>query len=1398
MPAAVRLLVEENLLTPDNRRDTIAIGRVGAEGVAEADVRKLVDRRLLRKEPRLGHEYVEIVHDKLVPTIAAKRDERRRRERDEAERKEKEAAEEARRAREAEEQQKREEELREKAEEEKQRAEAEKLRAEAERLRADAERLRAEEGERRRELAEKLAATRKRRTAILWVLVAVLAFTAAFLPTYVVWTARQTDKQKKTAAGDARIEENDKRAADLADLAWRAAADQRWDDVARMLSSAYHAVDDSRRIRAELPATSVRGSRPEPAAPPLLALLASRFEANAGRVETTFADASGIGTFVLTPDGRVAAQLGTDGLNVKLIDLSGKAPARGAKAPGKPGAPSEKELGPKDVEVIDTFSGAIRGLATSGDGALLFGQGDKGQIVVWRIADGERRLGFRTRLARPRLSVDRAGRRLVLWDRDVGKAMLVALDVAEDHVAIGHAVELSVDHPRSKPPGPSGWAFVGDWSAIVPTPDGAHVVGLWDDTWLREADPRERKGHTDVTLWSASGGRSVAHVSIPGHVSSASLSEDGALLAALSDDGDVRVFRLGEGRLDLVSTLPQRLPKEGWISFQDRQRALLVATEGTIALWDLASPEAPKQRFEITTGGLPRSAVIAPGGKEALVWAGDEIRLYDLALGQPRAAAPLPEAERRGGPGVNVQLRAYDGGRRVITARDDALRVRSLGGDERPLDRYLWGEAVSARATFSSILPRAGIVEDVADDGDTIAVLADGAVSLVRAGGPNRLQISAFRPKDPALVRAARLRGGRIAALDGSGGVRFGDARVSTLRHARDEAGAGGLLALAEGGAWAATAGRGPKVYVWDADGDQLAWAGDVRQKTSASPYTGDEVAVTAIAVTADEPEHPRVIVGDARGGVRAMKTGGAAKRIVWSTVGFDPSPHHEAVHAVEIGPAGRIATGAEDGTIALWEKDGRIVRTWTIEAPQSGAVRVLRFADEGRLLVSGGADGAAHVWRTTDGAEVCTVKHGDEITGIALERGAAARAASVDASGTAVVWKIATCEPIRSLRGMAYAGFLAAAHDRVVTVRRTGRVELWPTSGAGSDVPRDSPRGTAAWGVFLGADTLATGDEEGSLFAWKLSTASAPPEQLAGEIGGIPAVASANNRAVAITPEGLVRAWSSGTIDGGFAGRLPIERGWSVRAAALADGGQKLFTLEEGPDAALRGRTFTWPKWTEADAATELRGGTRCDASAGAAGRVFAASATDHGVRALVVDGSGCARIWDQGGKLVVEDLGPSGSTADPSGRVAAAAIGGTGDRLLLASSDGAVSTWEIEGDALHRLALERRRHTARVRAVAFHPGGRFAVTAGDDDQAWLWDTRDGRPLARLGAHPAPIHWVAFRPDGDEVVTGGADGWMRVWSTRTETGDPQHVLDVLGAWLPELRKQPAAGPVTP
>jgi eukaryotic-like serine/threonine-protein kinase len=90
-------------------------------------------------------------------------------------------------------------------------------------------------------------------------------------------------------------------------------------------------------------------------------------------------------------------------------------------------------------------------------------------------------------------------------------------------------------------------------------------------------------------------------------------------------------------------------------------------------------------------------------------------------------------------------------------------------------------------------------------------------------------------------------------------------------------------------------------------------------------------------------------------------------------------------------------------------------------------------------------------------------------------------------------------------------------------------------------------------------------------------------------------------------------------------------------------------------------------------------------------------------------------------------------------------------------------LADWQRE---LHPLR-GRLDHGAWVRAVAFSPDGRLALTAGDDGSARLWDPATAQPVGIPLAHGAPVRWASFLEEGKAVLTGGGDA-VRVWDAES------------------------------
>ena len=90
---AIRIFVEDRLLTVSGFRSTVPLEEATHAGIADEDIRTLVDRRLIRIEERLGILHLELTHDLLTKVVQKSRAERQEREQRERENKQRETEE---------------------------------------------------------------------------------------------------------------------------------------------------------------------------------------------------------------------------------------------------------------------------------------------------------------------------------------------------------------------------------------------------------------------------------------------------------------------------------------------------------------------------------------------------------------------------------------------------------------------------------------------------------------------------------------------------------------------------------------------------------------------------------------------------------------------------------------------------------------------------------------------------------------------------------------------------------------------------------------------------------------------------------------------------------------------------------------------------------------------------------------------------------------------------------------------------------------------------------------------------------------------------------------------------------------------------------------------------------
>jgi len=79
---------------------------------------------------------------------------------------------------------------------------------------------------------------------------------------------------------------------------------------------------------------------------------------------------------------------------------------------------------------------------------------------------------------------------------------------------------------------------------------------------------------------------------------------------------------------------------------------------------------------------------------------------------------------------------------------------------------------------------------------------------------------------------------------------------------------------------------------------------------------------------------------------------------------------------------------------------------------------------------------------------------------------------------------------------------------------------------------------------------------------------------------------------------------------------------------------------------------------------------------------------------------------------------------------------------------------------------------HKGSVRAVAYSPDGRFALSGGGypdgDSTIRLWEVTTGKEICQFNGHSRWVNSVAFSPDGRHVLSGSSDQTVRLWDVAT------------------------------
>ena len=512
-----------------------------------------------------------------------------------------------------------------------------------------------------------------------------------------------------------------------------------------------------------------------------------------------------------------------------------------------------------------------------------------------------------------------------------------------------------------------------------------------------------------------------------------------------------------------------------------------------------------------------------------------------------------------------------------------------------------------------------------------------------------------------------------------------------------------------------------------------------------------------------------------------------------------------------------RLATGFQNGTVAVWDLDSR-EQIWSVSA-HTDKISGMGFSSDGTRVASVSLDQTLRVFNADTGSILLTIGPvGYRLRCVEFSPDGQQLAAACAQEGilaTAKVWNARSGTLQFELRGHSDSTeTIAYSPDgqRLVTGSVDGTVKLWNAASGTELRTHVGHRGVVQTVAFSpdGAQ-LASGSTDGTLRVWDADTGQ---ELTRHRTGGAVAWLSYSTDGDKIASSGDVgiKVWEAQ----GPSDVLLLHHGGGVFDCDFSPDGRKIASCGEDGTIrlwdrktakllyVLRGHeasvlSLAWHPEGEYIASTSDDQTVRLwNANTG----LLETSIAGPGKRALWVEFSpdgeqfACAtdaksvEVFDFSSHKRIRSLpcdsGVNRLAWSPNGRYVATSDATTiwdwkngklvkhlevgelgvafspdGSHLVGVSREGTIRLCEVSGSGLTR---RLGRHQSGAWGLAVSPSGRRLVSGGRFDSVIrIWDMESGEELMAVRAHRAGVRSVAFSPDGATIASGSADGTVAV-----------------------------------
>jgi eukaryotic-like serine/threonine-protein kinase len=695
--------------------------------------------------------------------------------------------------------------------------------------------------------------------------------------------------------------------------------------------------------------------------------------------------AGAVTSVVFSPDGKLLVSAGADGLAVILDAATGRQTAK-----------------------LKGHTGKIVSASIFPDGKTLVTVGEDGMIKLWDLATGKEQSSVKLPGPISKTSAAAGAHRLALASGDGAVKLWDLASEKKEQVVRG-----------------SGDAVLG----LAVSPDGRRLA--WSDGLAR------------VRLWDATTGQALfAYADGGAEQQVLAFSPDGRLLAS-GDDQAVRVWEADSAKPARLFLGHGRVVR-GLAFSPDGKLIASAGDDQTVRLWDAVTGQ--ELQLHKKAGGKVTCVAYSPDGKR-LAWGTEDgtVHILDvrpqtgpagshptLLLQQLRdlqsevrdkraAELSLTQvlAEGRKSPDSKLQQQLDQTRQelRVAVERVKALELQIVEAGKLPSHERLRAEAAEQRSQqnlYWSRIAQAHQLWDTARPKEAQALL-----DASREGKDNwewaylSRRFSGHTPTvvtydSPVRCVAYSPDGQRLASGGEDGSLTLRDAggnreKVILGAHPKPVLD----VRFSPDGRQLATVGEENQVKVWDPARGQVvktlvgrtcvAFSPDGRTLVTVNPMPDhDSLLVhqptagrtrSALALAAGARVHALAYSPDGKLLVVGLGENGGGKVVLVSTENWQPRQHmtmSNPVDAVTFSPNGRyIAAGDEDGTIRVWDVEGREKCTLRGHGKR---VTDLSYHPAGQLLASSSADGTVKIWHVPSHEEALTLKgHEGRVNGVAF-----------------------------------------------------------------------------------------------------------------------------------------------------------------------------------------------------------------------------------------------------------------------------------------------------------------------------------------------------------------------------------------------------------------------------